>query len=40
MWTTIMTIAIIVGILFYDRLPGILAHRERMAEIKKDKNNE
>jgi hypothetical protein len=24
----------------YDHLPDILAHRERMAEIKKDKNNE
>jgi hypothetical protein len=40
MWAAIIILVLVVGYLTYDHLPEILSHRERMAQIKKDKNNE
>jgi hypothetical protein len=36
MWTAIIILSIMAAIVLYDRLPLILAHRERMAQLKKD----
>ena len=36
---TIIVIVIAVFYLLYDRLPLILAHREKMAQLKKERND-
>ena len=36
MWTAFIILAIVSGIILYDKLPLILAHREKMAQLKKN----
>jgi len=35
----IIVLIIAVGMFLYDKLPLILAHREKMAQLKKDRND-
>ena len=36
MWTAIIVVFVVSSIILYDRLPLFLAHREKMAQLKKD----